>query len=69
MGMKKPVHILQLGASVEEMINMAAVAVIDAQEKEKIIDEYQSLINPERPIPYFISQLTGIDDNMVAHAQ
>ncbi len=35
MGMKKPVHILQLGASVEEIINMAAVAVIDAQEKEK----------------------------------
>ncbi len=35
MGMSKPVHILQLGASVEEMINMAAVAVIDAQEKEK----------------------------------
>ncbi|WPY98215.1 NADP-dependent malic enzyme [Christiangramia sp. OXR-203] len=35
MGMKKPVHILQLGASVEEMVNMAAVAVIDAQEKEK----------------------------------
>ena len=35
MGMAKPVHILQLGASVEEMINMAAVAVIDAQEKEK----------------------------------
>ncbi len=35
MGMNKPVHILQLGASVEEIINMAAVAVIDAQEKEK----------------------------------
>ena len=35
MGMRKPVHILQLGASVEEMVNMAAVAVVDAQEKEK----------------------------------
>lgn len=35
MGMRKPVHIFQLGASVEEMVNMAAVAVIDAQEKEK----------------------------------
>ncbi len=34
MGMSKPVHIIQLGASVEEMINMAAVAVIDAQQKE-----------------------------------
>ena len=35
MGMNKPVHILQLGASVEEMVNMAAIAVVDAQEKEK----------------------------------
>ncbi len=35
LGMRKPVHILQLGASVEEMVNMTAVAVVDAQEKEK----------------------------------
>ena len=35
LGMNKPVHILQLGASVAEMVNMAAIAVIDAQEKEK----------------------------------
>ena len=35
MGLKKPAHILQLGASVEEMVNMAAVAVVDAQEKER----------------------------------
>jgi len=33
MGMKHPVHVFQLGASVEEMVNMAAIAVIDAQEK------------------------------------
>jgi malate dehydrogenase (oxaloacetate-decarboxylating)(NADP+) len=36
MGMKKPVHILQLGASVNEMVNMAAIAVVDAQEKERL---------------------------------
>ncbi len=35
LGMKKPAHILQLGASVEEMVNIAAVAVVDAQQKEK----------------------------------
>ncbi|RYJ43338.1 NADP-dependent malic enzyme [Flavobacterium beibuense] len=35
LGMNKPVHVFQLGASVEEMVNMAAVAVVDAQEKEK----------------------------------
>ena len=34
MGMGKPVHIFQLGASVEEMVNMATIAVLDAQEKE-----------------------------------
>ncbi len=35
MGMKKPVHILQLGASVDEIVNMTAIAVIDAQHKGK----------------------------------
>jgi malate dehydrogenase (oxaloacetate-decarboxylating)(NADP+) len=35
LGMDKPVHIFQLGASVEEMVNMVAVAVVDAQEKDK----------------------------------
>ncbi|WP_222983203.1 NADP-dependent malic enzyme [Flagellimonas meishanensis] len=34
-GLPRSVHILQLGASVDEMVNMAAVAVIDAQEREK----------------------------------
>ena len=35
LGLSKPVHILQLGASVDEMVNMAALAAVDAQEKEK----------------------------------
>ena len=35
LGLRKPVHILQLGASVDEMVNMTAVAVVDAQEREK----------------------------------
>ena len=35
LGMRKSVHILQLGASVEEIVNMAAVAVVDAQQKER----------------------------------
>ncbi len=39
LGMRKPVHILQLGASVEEIVNMSAVAVVDAQQKEKRIRE------------------------------
>lgn len=35
LGMKKPVHILQLGSSVRNIYNMALVAVIDAQTKCK----------------------------------
>src|SRR5690554_5255218 len=35
---------------------------------EKILDEFTSLVNPEQPIPYFISQLTGINDDMVEGA-
>ena len=35
LGMSKPVHVLQLGASVDEMVHMAAITVIDAQKKEK----------------------------------
>ena len=35
MGLRKPVHILQLGASVDEIVNMTAVAVVDAQQKGK----------------------------------
>jgi malate dehydrogenase (oxaloacetate-decarboxylating)(NADP+) len=35
LGLKKPVHILQLGSSVHSIINMALVAVVDAQIKCK----------------------------------
>jgi malate dehydrogenase (oxaloacetate-decarboxylating)(NADP+) len=31
LGMKKPVHVLQLGSSVREIVNMVAIAVMDAQ--------------------------------------
>jgi len=31
LGMKKPVHILQLGSSVREIVNMITIAVVDAQ--------------------------------------
>jgi malate dehydrogenase (oxaloacetate-decarboxylating)(NADP+) len=34
MGMSKPVHVLQRGAEVEEIVNIAAIAVVDAQETE-----------------------------------
>lgn len=31
MGMNKPVHVLQRGASVDDIVNLAAIAVVDAQ--------------------------------------
>jgi malate dehydrogenase (oxaloacetate-decarboxylating)(NADP+) len=31
LGMKKPVHILQLGSSIREIVSMTAIAVVDAQ--------------------------------------
>jgi malate dehydrogenase (oxaloacetate-decarboxylating)(NADP+) len=34
MGMKKPVHVLQRGDDISDIINMAAVAVVDAQEAQ-----------------------------------
>lgn len=34
MGMSKPVHVLQRGAEVEEIVNIASIAVVDAQETE-----------------------------------
>ena len=35
MGLSEPIHILQLGASVTEIVNMSAIAVVDAQSKNK----------------------------------
>ncbi len=34
----------------------------------KIAEEFQTLVNPETPIPPFITQLTGISDKMVKSA-
>jgi malate dehydrogenase (oxaloacetate-decarboxylating)(NADP+) len=39
LGLKKPVHVLQLGSSVRSIYNMALVSVIDAQIKCKISNE------------------------------
>lgn len=47
MGMRKPVHILQLDASVDEIVNMTAIAVIDAQHKEKREQEMKAALEKE----------------------
>lgn len=35
LGMDKPIHVLQLGSSVREIVNMVTIAVVDAQAREE----------------------------------
>lgn len=35
LGMKKPVHVLQLGATAREIVDMVSIAVVDAQDNDK----------------------------------
>jgi DNA polymerase-3 subunit epsilon len=46
-------------------ITEIAIYIFDG---EKIIDEYQTLINPESSIPPYISSMTGITNKMVENA-
>lgn len=39
-GMQHPVHVLEQGADVQEIVNMAAVAVIDAQQRTRAADHH-----------------------------
>jgi len=50
-----------LGSGITEI----AIAIHDGRQ---VINFYETLVNPHRPIPRFIQQLTGINDEMVAHA-
>jgi malate dehydrogenase (oxaloacetate-decarboxylating)(NADP+) len=34
-GMRRPVHVLERGADVQDIVNMSAVAVVDVQERER----------------------------------
>lgn len=53
------------GSPVHEKITEIAIYIHDG---EKIIDEFTTLVNPERLIPAFITQMTGISNEMVAGA-
>ena len=35
LGLNKPVHVLQMGSSVREIVNMVTIAVVDVQEKQE----------------------------------
>ncbi len=53
------------GMAKRDKIIEIAVVIHDGQ---SIIDQYSTLVNPERSIPYEITRITGIDNSMVEDA-
>lgn len=48
MGMSRPVHVLQRTASVEEVVNVAAIAAVDAQENDTYAHPHEYVsVEPE----------------------
>ena len=41
---------------------------IHVYDGEKVVEQFETLINPQQPIPYFIQAMTGITDTMVSDA-
>jgi len=54
-GMRRPVHVLQRGADVQEIVNMTAVAVVDAQERTQ--GSGAPTISPSDSTPTILSRL------------
>jgi malate dehydrogenase (oxaloacetate-decarboxylating)(NADP+) len=55
MGMARPVHVLERGADVQDIVNMAAVAVVDAQERSYPVEPANRSMNG--PTPTIFSRL------------
>ena len=53
------------GSPIKSRITEIAIVLYDG---EKVLDRFETLINPESYIPYNITKLTGITDEMVADA-
>jgi malate dehydrogenase (oxaloacetate-decarboxylating)(NADP+) len=54
-GMSRPVHVLERGAGVQDIVNMAAVAVVDAQERTYPVEP---ILRPTKgPTPTIFSRL------------
>jgi len=54
-GMSRPVHVLERGADVQDIVNMAAVAVVDAQGRSQLADA--SSRSNDAPVPTIFSRL------------
>ena len=54
LGMRRPVHVLERGADVQDIVNMAAVAVVDAQERTQ---SPESAFAAASPAPTIFSKL------------
>jgi DNA polymerase-3 subunit epsilon len=65
----KPITIIDIettgGTALRHRITEVGVVKIH---RGQIIDKYKTLINPDKDIPKYITELTGIDNQMVADA-
>ncbi|OON67552.1 exonuclease domain-containing protein [Hymenobacter sp. CRA2] len=53
------------GQPTQDRITEIAIFIHDG---DKVVDSFSTLLNPGRPIPFYIQQLTGITDEMVKEA-
>jgi malate dehydrogenase (oxaloacetate-decarboxylating)(NADP+) len=51
-GMRRPVHVLERGADVQDIVNMAAVAVVDAQERTQNVEPAFAAAGTPAPTVY-----------------
>ncbi|HHH81065.1 MAG TPA: 3'-5' exonuclease, partial [candidate division Zixibacteria bacterium] len=49
----------------DRIIEIGAVKVFDDGRQET----FKRLVNPQRQVPFYVKQLTGIDDSMLSEAE
>ena len=53
-----------ISCTTDEVVEISAIKV----QNGKVVDEFATLVNPGRPIPYSASEVNGITDDMVANS-
>jgi malate dehydrogenase (oxaloacetate-decarboxylating)(NADP+) len=61
MGLSKPVHVLQRGAEVEEIVNIASIAVVDAQDSGKPLPRAEADTGPSDRAESLVEATVGGD--------